>query len=53
MLILSVPTLLGRNSIEKREVLNIHFILKLKKRKFMESANLMKEYIDRINTKTK
>ena len=45
---LSVPTLLGRNGIEK--VLNIH-LSKVEERKFIESANLMKEYIDRINTK--
>ena len=45
---LSVPTLLGRNGIEK--VLNIH-LSKVEERKFIASANLMKEYIDRINTK--
>jgi len=45
---LSVPTLLGRNGIEK--VLNIH-LSKVEERKFIESDNLMKEYIDRINTK--
>ena len=43
---LSVPTIVGRNGVEK--VLNIEFSEE-EKEKFVSSANLMKEYIDRIN----
>ena len=45
---LSVPTILGRNGIEK--VLNIQ-LSPAEQEKFVSSANLMKEYIDRINDK--
>ena len=45
---LSVPTILGRNGIEK--VLNIQ-LSPTEQEKFVSSANLMKEYIDRINDK--
>lgn len=43
---LSVPTIVGRNGVEK--VLNIKFSDE-EKEKFIKSADLMKEYIDRIN----
>ncbi|MDY2631207.1 MULTISPECIES: L-lactate dehydrogenase [unclassified Clostridium] len=43
---LSVPTIVGKNGVEK--VLNIEFSEE-EKEKFVSSANLMKEYIDRIN----
>ncbi|MGG7142728.1 L-lactate dehydrogenase [Clostridium nigeriense] len=43
---LSVPTIVGRNGVEK--VLNIKFSDE-EKEKFINSADLMKEYIDRIN----
>ncbi len=43
---LSVPTIVGKNGVEK--VLNIKFSEE-EKEKFVSSANLMKEYIDRIN----
>ena len=45
---LSVPTILGKNGIEK--VLNIQ-LSKEEQEKFVSSANLMKQYIDRINDK--
>ena len=45
---LSVPTILGRNGIEK--VLNIQ-LSPSEQEKFVSSANLMKQYIDRINDK--
>lgn len=45
---LSVPTIAGKNGIEK--VLNIELSEK-EEEKFIASANLMKEYIDRINEK--
>ena len=45
---LSVPTILGRNGVEK--VLNIN-LSQDEEEKFVSSANLMKEYIDRINDK--
>ena len=45
---LSVPTILGRNGIEK--VLKIQLSPE-EQEKFILSANLMKEYIDRINDK--
>ncbi len=45
---LSVPTILGRNGVEK--VLNIK-LSQDEEEKFVSSANLMKEYIDRINDK--
>lgn len=45
---LSVPTIAGKNGIEK--VLNIE-LSKKEEEKFIASANLMKEYIDRINEK--
>ena len=47
-LYLSVPTILGRNGVEK--VLNIK-LSQDEEEKFVSSANLMKEYIDRINDK--
>ena len=43
---LSVPTIVGKNGVEK--VLNIEFS-EDEKEKFISSANIMKEYIDRIN----
>ncbi len=43
---LSVPTIVGKNGVEK--VLNIEFSEE-EKEKFISSANIMKEYIDRIN----
>lgn len=43
---LSVPTIVGRNGVEK--ALNIKFSDE-EKEKFIKSADLMKEYIDRIN----
>lgn len=43
---LSVPTIVGKNGVEK--VLNIEFSEE-EKEKFVSSANLMKQYIDRIN----
>lgn len=43
---LSVPTIVGKNGVEK--VLKIEFSEE-EKEKFVSSANLMKEYIDRIN----
>lgn len=43
---LSVPTIVGKNGVEK--VLNIQFSEE-EKEKFVSSANLMKQYIDRIN----
>lgn len=43
---LSVPTIVGKNGVEK--VLNIEFSEE-EKEKFISSANLMKQYIDRIN----
>ncbi|MBD7914953.1 L-lactate dehydrogenase [Clostridium sp. Sa3CUN1] len=43
---LSVPTIVGKNGVEK--VLNIEFSEE-EKEKFVTSANLMKQYIDRIN----
>ena len=45
---LSVPTILGRKGIEK--VLNIQ-LSHTEQEKFVSSANLMKQYIDRINDK--
>ena len=45
---LSVPTIVGRNGIEK--VLNIS-LSKDEEKKFINSAELMKEYIDNINNK--
>ena len=45
---LSVPTILGKNGIEK--VFNIQ-LSKEEQEKFVSSANLMKQYIDRINDK--
>ena len=45
---LSVPTILGKNGVEK--VLNIQ-LSKEEEEKFVSSANLMKQYIDRINDK--
>ena len=43
---LSVPTIVGKNGVEK--VLNIE-LSKEEKDKFVSSAKIMKEYIDRIN----
>jgi len=43
---LSVPTIVGKNGVEK--VLNIEFSEE-EKEKFVSSANIMKQYIDRIN----
>lgn len=43
---LSVPTIVGKHGVEK--VLNIEFSEE-EKEKFVTSANLMKQYIDRIN----
>jgi len=43
---LSVPTIVGKNGVEK--VLKIQFSEE-EKEKFVSSANLMKQYIDRIN----
>ncbi|MFU7515100.1 L-lactate dehydrogenase [Clostridium sp. HCS.1] len=43
---LSVPTIVGKNGVEK--VLKIEFSEE-EKEKFVSSANLMKQYIDRIN----
>ncbi|KLE15847.1 L-lactate dehydrogenase [Clostridium sp. C8] len=43
---LSVPTIVGKNGVEK--VLNIE-LSKEEREKFVSSANIMKEYIDRID----
>ena len=43
---MSVPTIVGKNGVEK--VLNIE-LSKEEKDKFVSSAKIMKEYIDRIN----